>query len=147
MEDNLLKFTCYSCGENFNIAYENKELFLEKIHEYNAKLLQTFDDSLTSLPDSFTWVLIEDDGVGFSEPKTSLHSGEHVGLSIMADRAKRFGGSLNIESEPGEGTRIVLEFDSNNLTEKANNELEFTRTHHWWSHPLSWWPSRLTGTT
>lgn len=85
---------------------------------------------LSSNDDGQCAVLIEDDGVGFSEPKTSLHSGEHVGLSIMADRAKRFGGSLNIESEPGEGTRIVLEFDSNNLTEKANNELEFTRTHH-----------------
>ncbi|MEM8844651.1 MAG: histidine kinase [Pseudomonadota bacterium] len=75
-------------------------------------------------------VLIEDDGVGFSEPKTSIHIGEHVGLSIMADRAKRFGGILSIESEPGEGTRIVLEFDASNLNEKADNGLELTRTHH-----------------
>lgn len=58
MEENLLKFTCYSCGENFNIAYENKELFLEKIEKYNAKLLETFDDSLTSLPESFTFCII-----------------------------------------------------------------------------------------
>ena len=48
----------------------------------------------------------------------------------MGDRARRFGGSLNVESEPGEGTRIVLEFECNNQTEKADNELESTRTHH-----------------
>ena len=85
---------------------------------------------LSSHADGRCSVLIEDDGVGFSEPKTSLHGGEHIGLSIMGDRARRFGGSLNVESEPGEGTRIVLEFECNNQTEKADNELESTRTHH-----------------
>ena len=79
-------------------------------------------------------VLIEDDGVGFLEPQTSGHQGEHIGLSIMQDRAKRFGGNLHVESEPGEGTRIVLEFHRDNLpnqlTESYSHELEFTRTHH-----------------
>ena len=79
-------------------------------------------------------VLIEDDGVGFAEPQTSMHSGEHIGLSIMRDRAKRFGGTLQVESEPGEGTRIVLEFSQPNLpdqsTEPLDDELEFARTHN-----------------
>ena len=54
-------------------------------------------------------ILIEDDGVGFSKP---VHGspGEHVGLAIMRERALRFGGDLRIESEPGEGTRVVLKF-------------------------------------
>ena len=72
-------------------------------------------------------VLIEDDGVGFSEPRQSIHSGEHVGLSIMSDRARRFGGEFRIESEPGEGTRNILEFSDNGLStstiETTNNEL------------------------
>ena len=76
-------------------------------------------------------VLIEDDGVGFSKPQTSLHSGEHIGLSIMHDRARRFGAAFNIESEPGEGTRIVLEFTFNESTsQQASHEPELTRTHH-----------------
>ena len=79
-------------------------------------------------------VLIEDDGVGFAEPQTSIHGGEHIGLSIMQDRAKRFGGMLTVESEPGEGTRIVLEFSASDLpdqsTKQLNNELKFARTHH-----------------
>ncbi|MFK8027146.1 MAG: GAF domain-containing sensor histidine kinase [Gammaproteobacteria bacterium] len=70
-------------------------------------------------------VLIEDDGIGFSKPQTSYHTGEHIGLSIMRDRAKRFGGEFTVESEPGEGTRIVLEFTDNQLTstDQINNEL------------------------
>lgn len=66
-------------------------------------------------------VLIEDDGVGFSKPQKSIHSGEHIGLSIMQDRAKRFGGELTVESEAGEGTRIILEFSDNGIL-KSNND-------------------------
>jgi two-component system, NarL family, nitrate/nitrite sensor histidine kinase NarX len=55
-------------------------------------------------------VLIEDDGVGFSEPTMTAHPGEHVGLSIMTERARRIGGVLRFESEPSEGTRVLLTF-------------------------------------
>ena len=55
-------------------------------------------------------LLIEDDGVGMPEPDTKGHPGEHLGLIIMQERAKRLGGRLHIESEPGEGTQIELNF-------------------------------------
>jgi len=55
-------------------------------------------------------VLVEDDGVGFSDRKTDGQPGEHVGLSIMQERAWRIGAELRIESEPGEGTRLELAF-------------------------------------
>jgi len=55
-------------------------------------------------------VLIEDDGVGFDKPELEGHPGEHVGLSIMQERAQHLGGTLRIESEPGEGTRVQLMF-------------------------------------
>ncbi len=56
-------------------------------------------------------VLIEDDGIGFEpKPRDPGNAGEHIGLSIMKDRAKRINGKLLIESEPGEGTRVVLRF-------------------------------------
>ncbi|MDE2012933.1 MAG: GAF domain-containing protein [Alphaproteobacteria bacterium] len=56
------------------------------------------------------WVLIEDDGVGFTQTDMEGRPGEHLGLSIMEDRARRVGGSLRIESEVGEGTRVMLAF-------------------------------------
>lgn len=56
-------------------------------------------------------ILIEDDGVGMTiEPESDRTSGDHLGLSIMEERAKRIGGTVRIESEPGEGTRILLHF-------------------------------------
>ena len=53
-------------------------------------------------------ILIEDDGVGIN---TQVYGspGEHVGLTIMRERAAKIGGELRVESEPGEGTRVVLE--------------------------------------
>ena len=57
-------------------------------------------------------VLVEDDGVGFSMPPRDAAPGEHIGLSVMRERARWLGGSLDIESEPGEGTRVSLAFPS-----------------------------------
>ena len=55
-------------------------------------------------------VLVEDDGEGFSAPPCDAALGEHIGLSVMRERARWLGGTLAIESEPGEGTRVSLTF-------------------------------------
>jgi two-component system nitrate/nitrite sensor histidine kinase NarX len=56
-------------------------------------------------------LLVEDDGVGFSTArKAAGRPGEHIGLSILEERARRIGASLDIESEPGEGTRVEVRF-------------------------------------
>jgi len=55
-------------------------------------------------------VLIEDDGQGLEESQTSKGPGEQLGLSIMEERSQHLGGSLHVDSEPGEGTRIELRF-------------------------------------
>ena len=51
-------------------------------------------------------VLIEDDGVGMSLTPDEIDN--HFGLSIMQERAGSIGATLQIESEPGDGTRIIL---------------------------------------
>jgi len=70
----------------------------------NVRVLLTGDDH-GAYP-----ALIEDDGVGIGEI-LSGDPGEHLGLTIMQERAQRLGGELRIESEPGEGTRIELTFN------------------------------------
>jgi two-component system nitrate/nitrite sensor histidine kinase NarX len=55
-------------------------------------------------------LLIEDDGVGFEDSAKQGRPGEHIGLSIMEERARRLGGNLRIESEVGEGTRVELTY-------------------------------------
>ena len=51
-------------------------------------------------------VLIEDDGIGMS--LTPAEMDNHFGLSIMQERAGSIGATLQLESEPGDGTRIIL---------------------------------------
>ena len=53
-------------------------------------------------------ILVEDDGIGFEGMAPKGNPGEHIGLSIMEERARRIGGEFSIESEPGEGTRVEL---------------------------------------
>jgi len=53
-------------------------------------------------------ILVEDDGNGLVNVNRQPLPGEHVGLSIMQERARRLGGTLRVEGEPGEGTRVEL---------------------------------------
>jgi two-component system nitrate/nitrite sensor histidine kinase NarX len=55
-------------------------------------------------------VMIEDDGIGIQNKVMQGGPGEHLGLNILQERAARIGGDLKIESEPGEGTRVILRF-------------------------------------
>lgn len=56
-------------------------------------------------------VLIEDDGVGLKKTNEKAGPGEQIGLNSMKERASRMKAEFTLESEPGEGTRIILEFD------------------------------------
>ncbi len=55
-------------------------------------------------------ILIENDGKGFDQRKIHSSEGNHLGLTIMKERAKHLGGELKIETEPDEGTRVELKF-------------------------------------
>lgn len=95
-------------------------------------------------PSGVRSVLIEDDGVGFCNELASQDSlleataagctraiagatgaqqaekntGDHIGLSIMRDRALTIGAILTIDSEPGEGTRVFLKLPPLALSEE-----------------------------
>jgi two-component system nitrate/nitrite sensor histidine kinase NarX len=62
---------------------------------------------LTCRADGAYVLLVEDDGVGFDSAPVG-QPGEHIGLSIMEERARRLGGQIRVESEPGEGTRVEM---------------------------------------
>lgn len=55
-------------------------------------------------------ILIENDGKGFDQSKIKSSDGQHIGLTIMQERARHLGGKLKIESDIDEGTRIELNF-------------------------------------
>lgn len=73
----------------------------------NAKNVRVL---MRAAPKGYFEVMIEDDGQGMDSPKTQGNRGEHIGLMVMEERAARIEGDLRIETEPGEGTRVILTF-------------------------------------
>ncbi len=63
------------------------------------------------------FLCIEDHGAGF-DPSANSFGGEHMGLQGMRDRIHALGGSLTVESIPGQGTRIRVENFAKQLVEE-----------------------------
>ena len=47
-------------------------------------------------------------GMALIQRQNGFQNGEHFGLSIMQARAARIDGAITIDSQPGQGTRIIL---------------------------------------
>jgi signal transduction histidine kinase len=60
------------------------------------------------LEDDHTFLEVRDHGKGFV-PQAVGRQGTHIGLATMRERAEQLGGTLRIDSHPGEGTRVVVE--------------------------------------
>jgi signal transduction histidine kinase len=52
-------------------------------------------------------VEVIDHGAGFVLSELTPQRG-HMGLASMAERAREFGWSMTIESQPGQGTRVKV---------------------------------------
>jgi two-component system NarL family sensor kinase len=62
------------------------------------------------LENSRAGLTIADDGRGFSpDAADAAREDGHLGLRVLADMARDAGGRLDIDSEPGRGTRVLLE--------------------------------------
>ncbi len=78
----------------------------------NALKYAKADNLTVRLQDTSTkyTLTIADDGAGFDLPRVRARYAERnsLGLINMQERAARLGGTLNIETQPGRGTTIVL---------------------------------------
>jgi two-component system, NarL family, sensor kinase len=53
---------------------------------------------------------VEDDGKGFTpDDVAAKQAGGHLGMTLLADAAADFGARFEVDSDPGRGTRVVLE--------------------------------------
>lgn len=101
----------------FRIVQEAMNNIRKHSHAHNVRLMFRCDANGNH------HVLVENDGVGFEPPNASDHPGKHLGLTIMQERAAHIGGTLRVESDPEEGTRIELHF-------KYNNESRYNPLQH-----------------
>lgn len=88
----------------YRIVQEALANIKKHANAYIVRVLLSCDD------DGNIRLLIENDGEGFDQKEIHSAEGQHLGLTIMKERAKHLGGVLKIESEPDEGTRVELKF-------------------------------------
>jgi signal transduction histidine kinase len=62
--------------------------------------------------DGLVCMCIEDNGRGFNPDQVIKEDDQHYGLKIMGERAESVGGSLEFDSKPGAGTRIIVRVPS-----------------------------------
>lgn len=87
----------------FRIVQEAINNIAKHANAQQTSLVLEFQDSIVK-------VIVEDDGQGFDLEKTSSPEDKMRGLGLlgMIERANLAGGSLEIESHSGRGTRIVV---------------------------------------
>ncbi len=68
--------------------------------------------TIQGLEDGRVKVTIQDNGRGFDLDSDQQADWRGFGLRFMRERAERAGGSLRIESQPGQGTRVVVSLPS-----------------------------------
>lgn len=56
-------------------------------------------------------MIISDNGVGFDPVQTGLERGGHFGLQIMFERAREIDAHIEIKSNPGSGTQVIVIMD------------------------------------
>jgi nitrate/nitrite-specific signal transduction histidine kinase len=109
-------------GVNAHLSIEEDQCF-EFHPEVASQLLRIIQEGLTNIRkhagashtcirfnqrDDITQIVIEDNGRGFNSNEIKNGKRESYGLQIMRERAEGFGGHLDIESQPGIGTRIII---------------------------------------
>ncbi|MGQ9586464.1 MAG: GAF domain-containing sensor histidine kinase [Anaerolineae bacterium] len=53
-------------------------------------------------------ITVEDDGRGFDPAQVAEKGRHYFGLEIMRERAESVGGSMELDSRPGQGTRVII---------------------------------------
>ncbi|MBS3784711.1 MAG: GAF domain-containing protein [Anaerolineae bacterium] len=87
----------------FRIAQESLNNVRRHAEASRARVMVSFNDDSVQMT-------VEDDGRGFDAPNkfVDLVASGKLGLIGMHERARILGGTLRIESKPGEGTRVLI---------------------------------------
>lgn len=117
-ESSILVFSQFDCDKPNPPMHVQRQV-LRIVQEALANIHQHADARVVRLllrcsAENQCYLLIEDDGHGFESGTSAAGAagaaGEHIGLQVMQERATHIGAELGLESEPGEGTRVELNF-------------------------------------
>lgn len=80
----------------------------EALHNVQAHAEATKAEVLVRFGARGLWLMIRDNGRGFNPEAVAREADRHLGLIGMRERIQEIGGQLDIETEPGHGTCIVI---------------------------------------
>ncbi|HZW02957.1 MAG TPA: sensor histidine kinase [Anaerolineaceae bacterium] len=89
-------------GELYRIAQEAMNNIAKHAHATHAEISLDLEDTHQ------VHLSIEDNGVGFDPAQVQSAPG-HLGLTSMHERVQALGGTLQIDTQPGQGTRLRVE--------------------------------------
>ncbi|BFV56659.1 hypothetical protein KCMC57_up17630 [Kitasatospora sp. CMC57] len=92
-------------GQEAAVLRVAQEALHNALRHSGAELVEI---TLTGTADRGARLRVHDDGRGF-DPESVRRAGRHLGLVSMRDRAAAVGGTLSLESAPGQGTVVELE--------------------------------------
>jgi signal transduction histidine kinase len=111
----------YGLATNLNVAPELADGPFPPMVE--AQLLRILQEALTnvrkharatgvdiriSVRDGLATAIVQDDGAGFDPALLETAAGQKFGLRFMRERAEEVGGTVQVHSAPGAGTRVVI---------------------------------------
>ncbi|MGD8105264.1 nitrate/nitrite two-component system sensor histidine kinase NarQ [Pantoea sp. FN0302] len=107
-------FDALTAQQQVHVLQIVREAVLNAIRHANARQIKVSCDTQEN---GEYQIVISDDGCGLS---TVEEPAGHYGLTIMHERAQRLGGSLQLDTTPQQGTRLLLLFPSQTTETVAN---------------------------
>jgi signal transduction histidine kinase len=113
---------------DIQLVKDTEEAFFEFPPEVGPQIIRTIQEALINIRKHARvdkamirlWqegdqvcITVEDKGQGFDPAKLTKPESSSFGLQIMRERVKSVGGNFEIESKPGQGTRITLRYSKN----------------------------------
>jgi nitrate/nitrite-specific signal transduction histidine kinase len=113
----------YRTTYKINVHLEAQDEVVEFTSEVASQVLRIIQEALTNVrkhagasqvlihcqkEGSLVAISIQDDGRGFSLERSAGERRQSYGLQIMKERAESVGGSLELYSQPGKGTRVTI---------------------------------------
>jgi signal transduction histidine kinase len=109
-----LQAECRVKGEERRLSSETEltlfRIAQEALNNVRKHAEATHVVTTVELSDSVVTMTVEDNGKGFNPPTLTDHptTAGKLGLIGMHERARLLGGSLSVDSVPGEGTKVVV---------------------------------------
>jgi len=90
------------------IADDGRGIDLKKVVDKAVALGLRTREQIAAMPPARLWELILLPGLS-TQTEVDLRSGRGVGMDVVANRVRRVGGELSVETKPGKGTSFIFE--------------------------------------